>query len=761
MVTTERRYKVVGTRPIRHDGVDKVTGRAQYGADIRLPGMLYGRMLRSPHAHARIKRIDTSKAAALPGVKAVITAADFPPDEDEERVTNFGPFVVKFRWYRDNLMASDKVLYQGHAVAAVCATDQHIAEDALRLIKVEYELLPLVLDVRDAMLDDAPILQEGVKAPESMGQGADKPSNVNMHIHHEVGDVEAGFGEADVIIEREFETTMVHQGYIELQNGSAFWNKDDEVTIWTSTQGNFGMRDTTAKILQLPVSKVKVSPVEIGGGFGGKIHSYLEPIAALLSKKSGRPVKMYMSRTDVLQGTGPTCGTYDRIKIGAKKDGTIVAAEAYLAYEAGAYMGAPIMPGCMAVFAPYKIPHQRVDGYEVFVNKPRVSAYRAPGAPAAEYASECVIDELAEKLDMDPIELRLQNASVEGTTRADGYKFGIIGNVAVLEAAKNSPHYRSELTGENRGRGVASGFWFNIGQESGAIAAVNADGTVSLSLGSPDIGGTRVAIAMQLAETLGITAQDVKPQIVDTDSVGYTFVTGGSRTAFAGGWAAHEAALDVRRLLEERAAAIWECERADVAYGDDGVIRGPKDEDGKERSFTFKEIAAQLPDTGGRVTGRADTNKTSSGPAFATHIVDVEVDPETGKVEILRYTAVQDPGIAIHPSYVEGQVQGGAAQGIGMALNEEYFYDDEGHLLNSSLLDYRTPTALDLPMIETILAEVPNPGHPYGVRGVGEVPIIPPAPALHAAINNAIGVRMNKLPMSPRAILEKTILAEE
>ena len=761
MVTTERQYKVVGTRPIRHDGVDKVTGRAQYGADIRLPGMLYGRMLRSPHAHARIKRIDTSKAAVLPGVKAVITAADFPPDEDEERVTNFGPFVVKFRWYRDNLMASDKVLYQGHAVAAVCATDQHIAEDALRLIEVEYELLPLVLDVRDAMLDDAPILQEGVNAPESMGQGADKPSNVNLHIHHEVGDVEAGFGEADVIIEREFETTMVHQGYIELQNGSAFWNKDDEVTIWTSTQGNFGMRDTTAKILQLPVSKVKVSPVEIGGGFGGKIHSYLEPIAALLSKKSGRPVKMYMSRTDVLQGTGPTCGTYDRIKIGAKKDGTIVAAEAYLAYEAGAYMGAPIMPGCMAVFAPYEIPHQRVDGYEVFVNKPRVSAYRAPGAPAAEYASECVIDELAEKLDIDPIELRLQNASVEGTQRADGYKFGIIGNVACLEAAKNSPHYKSELTGENRGRGVASGFWFNIGQESGAIAAVNADGTVSLSLGSPDIGGTRVAIAMQLAETLGITAQDVKPQVVDTDSVGYTFVTGGSRTAFAGGWAAHEAALDLRRLLEERAAAIWECERADVAYGDDGVIRGPKDEDGNERSFTFKEIAAQLPDTGGRLTGRADTNKTSSGPAFATHIVDVEVDPETGKVEILRYTAVQDPGIAIHPSYVEGQVQGGVAQGIGMALNEEYFYDDEGHLLNSSLLDYRTPTALDLPMIETILAEVPNPGHPYGVRGVGEVPIIPPPPALHAAINNAIGVRMNKLPMSPRAILEKTILAEE
>ena len=594
MVTTERQYKVVGTRPIRHDGVDKVTGRAQYGADIRLPGMLYGRMLRSPHAHARIKRIDTSKAAVLPGVKAVITAADFPPDEDEERVTNFGPFVVKFRWYRDNLMASDKVLYQGHAVAAVCATDQHIAEDALRLIEVEYELLPLVLDVRDAMLDDAPILQEGVNAPESMGQGADKPSNVNLHIHHEVGDVEAGFGEADVIIEREFETTMVHQGYIELQNGSAFWNKDDEVTIWTSTQGNFGMRDTTAKILQLPVSKVKVSPVEIGGGFGGKIHSYLEPIAALLSKKSGRPVKMYMSRTDVLQGTGPTCGTYDRIKIGAKKDGTIVAAEAYLAYEAGAYMGAPIMPGCMAVFAPYEIPHQRVDGYEVFVNKPRVSAYRAPGAPAAEYASECVIDELAEKLDIDPIELRLQNASVEGTQRADGYKFGIIGNVACLEAAKNSPHYKSELTGENRGRGVASGFWFNIGQESGAIAAVNADGTVSLSLGSPDIGGTRVAIAMQLAETLGITAQDVKPQVVDTDSVGYTFVTGGSRTAFAGGWAAHEAALDLRRLLEERAAAIWECERADVAYGDDGVIRGPKDEDGNERSFTFKEIAAPV-----------------------------------------------------------------------------------------------------------------------------------------------------------------------
>ena len=747
MVTTDKpAYKVVGTRPIRHDGVDKVIGRAEYGADVRLPGLLYGAVLRSPHAHARIVSIDTSKAEALPGVRATATSADFPARESDG-----------FDGVRDNVLAYDKVLYVGQAVAAVAAVDLHTAEDALALVEVEYEVLPHVMDVQEAMADGAPILHESLRTAEPDGSRGEAATNVAQHIHFEVGDVAAGFAEADVVIEREYRTTMAHQGYIEPQNGTAYWAKDDQVTIWTSTQGLFVVRDGVAGLLGLPVKNVKVEPMEIGGGFGGKIPLYLEPVAAILSRKSGKPVKLTMSRKEVLEATGPTSGTYMRAKIGAKKDGTFTAMESWMAFEAGGFPGSPVGAGTMCVFAPYRCANQVIDGYDVLLNKSKTAAYRAPGAPAAEFSAECVIDEIAEALDRDPLELRLQNSVVEGSSRADGFTYGVIGAEECLRQAEASPHYQSELSGENRGRGVAAGFWFNIGFETSMAAQIQADGTVPLVMGAVDIGGSRASAAMQLAEALGIAAEDVKPHIVDTDSVGFTFVTGGSRTAFANGWAAYECAMDMRRQLEERAATIWDCEADAVSYGDDGIIRGPADAEGKAQEFSFKELAAELPNTGGGIVGRADVSKTTHGPAFATHIVDVEVDPETGKVEILRYTSVQDVGTAIHPAYVEGQMQGGAAQGVGMALNEEYIWDENGRMVNSSLLDYRMPTTLDLPMLETIIVEVPNPGHPYGVRGVGEVPIVPPAPAIHAAIYDAIGERMRHLPISPRRILERTL----
>ena len=345
---------------------------------------------------------------------------------------------------------------------------------------------------------------------------------------------------------------------------------------------------------------------------------------------------------------------------------------------------------------------------------------------------------------------------MDGTRRIDGVAFESIGNEAVIAAAKGSPHWNSELQGENRGRGIAMGFWTNGGLESSAYATMNRDGTVNLVLGSVDIGGQRAALAMQLAETLGIDYEQVKPLVVDTDSVGYTAVTGGSRTTFATGWAVHEAGLEIRRELEDRAALIWETERELVHYDDDGVIRGPED-----KALTFSEIAKQLHRTGGIVQGKANVTPGGVGPAFACHIVDVEVDPETAKVQVLRYTAIQDVGTAIHPDYVEGQIQGGAVQGVGMALTEEYVYDAEGHMRNASLLDYRMPTTLDVPSIETILVEEPNPGHPYGVRGVGEVPIVPPLGAIASAIYQAIGVRPRTLPASPRVLLEEMLLDDE
>ena len=747
IVLSEIEYNVVGKRHIRPDGVDKVTGLAQYGADVQLSGLLQGKVLRSPHAHARIKSIDTSAAETHPGVHAVVTAADLPfaALRKEELEGDY----QRLKFASNHVLASDKVLFKGHPVAAVAADSQHVAEEAINLIRVDYEVLPPAMTVRQAMEPDAPLLHDDLFTSE-LGQLSDKPSNVASHMAFETGDIEDGFGNADVVMEREYETASVHQGYIEPHNATAFWSTDGQLNIWCSSQGPFVVRTNVADILRHPVSRVKVTPMEIGGGFGGKITAYLEPIAALLSKKAARPVKLLMSRTEVFEASGPAPGTWMRVKLGATNDGKITAADIFLAFEAGAYPGSPVMQGAACALACYDVPNARINGYDVVVNKPKTAAYRAPGSPQAAFAVESVIDEICEKLRMDPVEFRLRNASREGVRRVEGPVFRKIGLVECLEAARNHEHYKSPLVGENRGRGVAAGFWFNRGFQSAVNISVNPDGTVNLIEGSVDIGGSRASIAQQAAETLGIAYEDVKPTVVDTDSIGYTMVTGGSRTTFATGWAAIEAAGEVKAQMVARAAKIWDTPAEDVGY-ENGVLSHKSD---PELRMTFKELARQLLGTGGGITGASNVDPAGEGNGFGVHIVDLEVDPDTGKVTILRYTAVQDAGKAIHPSYVEGQMQGGVVQGIGWALNEEYFFNDQGQMMNSSFLDYRMPTCLDLPMIDTVIVEVANPGHPYGVRGVGEVPIVPPLPAIGSAISHAIGNRINKLPATPGAILE-------
>ncbi|QDT19529.1 xanthine dehydrogenase family protein molybdopterin-binding subunit [Gimesia chilikensis] len=743
------KYKVIGTRPIRHDGADKVTGRALYGADIKVKGMIYGAIHRSPHAHAVIKSVDTSKAEALPGVRAVATSADMP--EPGDKIAELGEGAVNLNHLSSNNLARTKVLYKGHPIAAVAADNIHIAQEAASLIEVEYEVLPPVMDVLKAMEDDAPVLNPDVHTEEAVsGEMGDKPSNIAKHLVYEKGDIAQGFADAKYVVEKEFRTATVHQGYIEPHVATSLWNNDGQITVWTSTQGTFSVRQQVAELLDVPLARVKVVPMEIGGGFGGKISVYLAPVAAVLSRKSGAPVQLVMDRADVLQATGPTPGSYIKVKMGADADGRITAAEAWMAYEAGGYPGSPIGAGCMCVFSCYDVPNGRVEGYDVCVNKPRTNAYRAPGATNAAFATETVVDELCEQIGMAPIDFRLLNASKEGTRRIDGVTYPRIGLVETLEAIKNSEHFNSALEGDNKGRGIACGFWFNAGLKSAVTATVNSDGSVGLLEGSTDIGGSRTAIAMQFAETLGIAAEDIKPAVVDTDSVGYTDVTGGSRVTYATGWAAYEAGKDLQRQIVARAAELWEVDPSAVSY-EDGCVVGP------DKRVPFKEIAIELSLTGEPLVGRGVSNHNEPGGAFGAHVVDVEVDPDTGKVDILRYTAAQDCGTAIHPAYVEGQIQGGAVQGIGWGLNEEYWYDTEGSMRNANFLDYRIPTCYDLPMIETIIVEVPNPGHPFGVRGVGEVPIVPPPAALGAAIHEAVDVRMYELPMSPPRVLHELL----
>jgi len=732
--------KWIGQRTLRPDGLDKVTGRAAYAADTTMPGMIWGKILRSPHAHARIKSIDTSAAEKLPGVKAVMTSKDMVHFPVEKSVM-LG--IQDMRWMSRNVMARDKVLFPGHPVAAVAATTQAIASAALELIKVEYEVLPFAIDIEDALKPDAPILHDHI-------QWEGKPSNIAGKLEHKLGDVEAGFKEAEVIVERKFTTEPVHQGYIE-PHACLVSVIEDKCTIWSSSQGQFMVRAMCSYLTGMPQSDIRAIPAEIGGGFGGKTIVYLEPVALILARKSGKPVKMQMSREEVFRASGPTSGSICTVKIGAKKDGTLVAAHGIFYLQAGALPGSPIRGAAGCSFAPYNIPNVLSQGFDVVSNRSKVAAYRAPGAPIGAYAVESVIDELCQKIGMDPLEFRLKNAAKQGTKAAHGPVFPVIGYIETIKAAMEHPHYKTPL-GPNQGRGVASGFWFNAGGESSAQLNINEDGSVVVITGHPDVGGSRASTANIAAELLGIDYKKVNVLIGDTASIGFSNLTGGSRVTFASAMVVTQSAEKVITVLKERAAKIWKID-PDAVVWENGEAKPAGDNAGKFDPLSLAQIAAKATETGGPIGGGVSINTTGAEGGFATHICDVELDPATGQTKILRYTSFQDVGRAIHPAYVEGQMQGGVAQGIGWALNEEYIYDKNGRVDNASFLDYRMPVASDLPMLDSVMIEVPNPKHPQGVRGVGEVCLVPALAAVANALTAAAGHRFDSLPMSPPKVL--------
>jgi len=612
-------------------------------------------------------------------------------------------------------------------------------------------VLPHVIDVAEAMKPDAPVLHEQLMT-EGANPPATKASNIAKRIEFNKGDAKAGFTQAEVVVEHDFTTQAVHQGYIEPHAALACASEDGQVQVWSTTQGHFQVRGFCSRLLNIETSQIRVTATEIGGGFGGKTVVYLEPVAIRLSQKSGKPVKMTMTREEVFRASGPAPGANVHVKIGATKDGRIVAAECTVAMQAGAFPGSPVGPSCMCSFACYDIENMRIVGFDVVSNRPKVAAYRAPGAPISAWAVESTLDILAERLRMDPIDLRLKNAAKKGTKTAYGVTFNTIGMVETLEAVKNSAHYKTPPK-PGFSRGVAAGFWFNVGADSSAAAHVGEDGTVTVISGNPDIGGSRASLALMAAEELGVDYDKVRPVIADTASIGFNFVTGGSRVTFATGLAVVNSVRDLIRELKVRAAKIWKVD-PDAVIWENGMAKPAGSNVGEFEPLSIAQLAAQAGRTGGPINGHAQLNVTGAGPGFGVHVVDLAVDRDTGIVTIGRYTAAQDVGTAIHPSYVEGQLQGGAVQGIGWALNEEYIYNAKGKLENPGFLDYRMPVASDLPMIETILVEVPNPTHPYGVRGVGEVPIVPPTAAIGNAVARGTGVRMYDLPMSPPRLSE-------
>lgn len=737
-------FHVVGTRPIRPDGIDKVVGKAIYGPDFVAPGMIHGAILRSPHPHALILAIDTRKAAALPGVKAVITGKDFPQQAGAQ--VSLGETDANLQDILHNCMACDKVLYAGHAVAAVAATTRSIAEAALALIEVDYKVLPHVLNLEEACCDDAPILHEKLNEDKTA-----KPTNITKEFQLERGDAAKALDNAAFVSGGRYRTRPVHQGYIEPHACVASWNADKQGQIWCSSQGAFMVRALTAAILTVPISDIRVTPLEIGGGFGGKTTIYLEPVCMLLSRKAGRPVRLAMSRQEVFRASGPAPGCIIDIEMGSDPDGLLTGMKVEMLYDAGAFPGGGGQAGAMVSLGTYRLPDYAVTGRDAVTNMPSVAAYRAPAAPQITFAIESCMDELAGKIGMDPIEFRLKNAVRPGDPSGLGTDFGEIGFVECLEAARQHPHWSAPL-GENQGRGVAAGYWFNIGGPSTAAVAIAEDGSVTVVTGNPDIGGSRASMAIMAAETLGVPYETVRVIIGDTASIGFSLLTGGSRTTFATGRAVVEACQSVMATMTARAAQIWDVGETMVSWRNGAAHCAVTDK--AAEPMTIAQIAKTATNTGGPIAAEISVNPHDSLPAYGVHICDVEVDRDTGHVAIKRYTVVQDVGRAIHPDYVEGQMQGGAAQGIGWALNEAYVFDAEGRVDNPGFLDYRMPVASDLPMIDTLIVEKPNPAHPYGVKGVGEVPIVPPLAAVANAIKAATGMRIRELPITPERLFD-------
>jgi CO/xanthine dehydrogenase Mo-binding subunit len=759
---TTRDVKGVGLSIPRPDGPEKVTGKVQYVADIKPRGLLHAKLLRSPHAHARIVRIDTSRARALPGVRAVITAADIPHLKKKAPTRAHA------------VLAIDRAVFVGHPVAAVAADEPSIAEEALDLIEVEYAVLPAAIDpIKSMQVGAPPVADAGTEADtsEAMAHGAvavakaDAPApakavNISQTSRLHRGDLAKGFAESDVVIEHTYRVPMVHQGYLEPHAVLAEWDTAGNLTLWSSTQGSFNTRSEVADVLGIPENRIRVIPVECGGGFGGKIRALCEPITAVLAQATGRPVRYVMTRREELEAGMPAPQVIIRLKTGVKRDGTLMALEAETVLESGAFSGTVLAVSAVFLASLYKWPAFEVRGSEVLTHKPSVAAYRAPVAPQTIFAIDSHMERIARELGLDSVEFRQRHLMREGDPMANGQPWQSNGATQVLARIAEHPLWKNRAewkagSGKNghgiRGTGLALGGWLGGLQPTGATVRLNPDGSLGVLTGQVDIAGTNIALAQIAASGYGLDVDKIRITTGDTDVAPVTGLSAGSKTIYTVGVAVLEAARDARRQTFEIAAKELEAAVQDLELEEGRVtIRGVPDrgitlaEIGKKGNLYMSKVQPVL--------GVSRPAFSQQAPAFAAQLARIEIDPDTGEVTLGEFVVVQDVGRAINPLAVEGQMQGGAVQSLGMALTEALMYDDQGKLTNPSLLDYRKLTSADLPDIETIIVEVPSPSGPFGARGVGEPPIIPAPAAIANAIEDATGLRLTELPLTPERI---------
>lgn len=752
MTPAETTFQVLGKPRKLVEGMEKVTGRARYSGDVSLPGMLYARPVLSPYAHARIRAIDTAAARQVPGVVAVLTAQDLP---SRDRAINSRHSAI---------LAKEKVLFRGQPVVVVVGESEAAAQDGADAVTIDYEPLPAVVDLEAALAPDAPVIwpqglpSEGADltaahaAVDKETEQADRPpSNIHAENHFHRGDVERGFQEAAVIVERTYKTALVHQGYMEPH--AAVADPDPlgrGLTIYTSTQGQFIVRDEVARLLSLPKSKVRIVPMTVGGGFGAK-YGILEPLVGAIALAIGRPVRMVLTRSEDFLTTTPSPASVIELKTGATSDGRLTALQARVLLDNGVFPFA--LGGIVGILLGgyYKCPNVRIDCYEVITNKPQGGAYRAPGAPQATFAIESNMDELARALGMDPLEFRLQNAAETGDPMGNGDPWPNIGLKQCLERMREHPAWKDRIKQPNEGVGIAVGGWPCGMSPAAAVCRVDTDGTVRIHVGSVDISGVNSSFALIAAEVLGISPDQVEIVQGDTRSGPPAGPSGGSQTTYSVAGAVAAAAEEARRQLLKLAEDHFEARVEDLELKDGKVqVKGVPD-----RAITIGELARMAESKAGGpgpIVGEGRSAVEENAPGFVVHLAKVHVDPDTGEVRLQQYVAIQDVGFALNPLMVEGQIHGGTVQGIGWGLHEAMYYDEYGQLLTATFMDYDMPKANDVPTIETILVYNPSPHGPFGARGVGEPPITAGAAAIANAIRDATGVRITQLPIRPEVL---------